>query len=48
MGQMKEDVELTLAGQGQVSFYGRPGGVVPAPSEVARVISRIYYQRGLK
>jgi len=48
MGQMQEDVLLALNGQGQVSFYGRPGGVVPAPSEVARVISRIYYQRGLK
>jgi 2-oxoglutarate ferredoxin oxidoreductase subunit alpha len=48
MGQMIEDVQLALAGQGEVAFYGRPGGVIPAPSEVARVISRLYYQKGLK
>ena len=34
--------------QGEVSFYGRPGGVIPTPSEVVRVISRLYYQKGLK
>ena len=48
MGQMVEDVQLSLLGQGEVSFYGRPGGVIPNPSEVARVISRLYYQKGLK
>jgi 2-oxoglutarate ferredoxin oxidoreductase subunit alpha len=48
MGQMVEDVQLSLSGQGEVSFYGRPGGVIPNPSEVARVISRLYYQKGLK
>ena len=48
MGQMIEDVQLALEGQGEVSFYGRPGGVVPTPSEVSRVISRLYYQKGLK
>jgi len=48
MGQMIEDVQLALAGQGEVGFYGRPGGVIPNPSEVARVISRLYYQKGLK
>jgi 2-oxoglutarate ferredoxin oxidoreductase subunit alpha len=48
MGQMIEDVQLSLAGHGEVSFYGRPGGVVPTPSEVARVISRMYYQKGLR
>jgi 2-oxoglutarate ferredoxin oxidoreductase subunit alpha len=48
MGQMVEDVQLSLLGQGEVSFYGRPGGVIPTPSEVARVISRLYYQKGLK
>jgi 2-oxoglutarate ferredoxin oxidoreductase subunit alpha len=47
MGQMIEDVQLALEGKGEVSFYGRPGGVVPTPSEVARVISRLYYQKGL-
>ena len=47
MGQMIEDVQLSLEGKGEVSFYGRPGGVIPTPSEVARVISRLYYQKGL-
>ena len=48
MGQMIEDVQLALEGKGEVSFYGRPGGVVPTPNEVSRVISRLYYQKGLK
>ena len=48
MGQMLEDVQLSLEGGGEVSFYGRPGGVIPTPSEVALVISRLYYQKGLK
>jgi len=39
-------VQLALAGKGEVSFYGRPGGVIPTPSEVFRVISRLYYQKG--
>jgi 2-oxoglutarate ferredoxin oxidoreductase subunit alpha len=48
MGQMVEDVQLALKGKGEVFFYGRPGGVIPIPSEFFRVISRHYYQRGLK
>ena len=48
MGQMLEDVQLSLEGNGEISFYGRPGGVIPTPSEVALVISRHYYQAGLK
>ncbi len=48
MGQMVEDVQLALKGKGEVFFYGRPGGVIPIPSEFFRVISRYYYQRGLK
>jgi len=48
MGQMLEDVQLALEGAGETSFYGRPGGVIPTPSEVGRVISRIYHQKGLK
>lgn len=47
MGQMVEDVTLALQGQGEISFYGRPGGVIPTPSEVFRIISRQYYQKGL-
>lgn len=48
MGQMLEDVQLALAGKGEVAFYGRPGGVIPTPSEVGRVLARLYYQKGLK
>jgi len=48
MGQMIEDVRLALAGKGEVFFYGRPGGVIPTPSEVFRVVQRLYYQKGLK
>jgi 2-oxoglutarate ferredoxin oxidoreductase subunit alpha len=47
MGQMIEDVKLALNGEGSTFFYGRPGGVIPSPSEVARVITRHYYQKGL-
>ncbi|MFC1925288.1 3-methyl-2-oxobutanoate dehydrogenase subunit VorB [Chloroflexota bacterium] len=48
MGQMIEDVQLGLAGKADISFYGRPAGVIPNPSEVFGVVQRIYYQKGLK
>jgi len=48
MGQMVEDVRFAVEGRADVSFYGRPGGVIPTPSEFARVISRTYLQKGLK
>ena len=47
MGQMIDDVRLSLGDAGDVSFYGRPGGVVPTSTELLRVISRIYSQKGL-
>jgi len=47
MGQMIDDVKLSLEGKGDVTFYGRPGGVIPTSSEVLRVITRLYYQKGL-
>lgn len=43
-GQMLEDVRLALAGKGHIHFYGRPGGVIPTPVELFRIISRHYYQ----
>ncbi len=46
-GQMLEDVELSLAGRGGVHFYGRPGGPIPTPDEVAKVISRLYHRQKL-
>ncbi len=48
MGQMLEDVQLALEGKAEVSFYGRTGGVIPTPNEVFRILSRLYYQKGLK
>lgn len=46
MGQMVEDVRLAVGDKADVFFYGRPGGVVPTPAEVLRVVARHYYQRG--
>lgn len=43
-GQMLEDVKLALEGKGTIHFYGRPGGVIPTPIELYRIISRHYYQ----
>ncbi len=48
MGQMIEDVQLALEGKGEIFFHGRPGGVIPTPSEVSLIVSRLYYQKGLK
>lgn len=42
-GQMLEDVKLTLAGKGNVHFYGRPGGVISTPIEIAEKIEAIYH-----
>jgi 2-oxoglutarate ferredoxin oxidoreductase subunit alpha len=47
MGQMVEDVRLAIEGSGEVHFYGRPGGVVPTPLEISRVISSKYHQKRL-
>ena len=47
-GQMVEDVKLALDGlQTELSFHGRPGGIIPTPIEFSRVIHR-YYRRMLK
>lgn len=35
MGQMVEDVQLAVLGKLPVHFYGRAGGMAPAPSEIA-------------
>jgi len=43
-GQMVEDVRLAAEGRCEVSFYGRPGGVVSTPEEVARVLSSTYHR----
>jgi len=35
LGQMVEDARLAVEGRCPVEFYGRAGGVVPTPEEVA-------------
>jgi len=40
MGQMIEDVRLAVGKEIPVQFYGRTGGVVPSPGEVAGAIKR--------
>ncbi len=41
-GQMLEDVKLSVAGDAQVSFHGRPGGGIPTPNEVLKRIKKYY------
>jgi 2-oxoglutarate ferredoxin oxidoreductase subunit alpha len=43
-GQMVEDVQLAVAGSAEVAFFGRPGGQVSTPEEVARIISTAYHR----
>ncbi len=40
-GQMKEDVMLAVNGKTPVHFYGRMGGLVPAPEEIAERIMEL-------
>ncbi len=42
-GQMVDDVELAVKDKAEIHFYGRPGGSVPTPMEIERVITRVYY-----
>jgi 2-oxoglutarate ferredoxin oxidoreductase subunit alpha len=46
-GQMVEDVKLSLGERGRIHFYGRPGGPISTPDEIAKVISRLYRRQGL-
>lgn len=36
LGQMVEDVRLAVEGTKPVGFFGRPGGVIPTPHEIAQ------------
>lgn len=40
-GQMVEDVRLAVNGKSPVSFYGRMGGVIPAPEEIVRELKTL-------
>jgi len=46
-GQMIEDVKLSLEGRGNVHFYGRPGGIISTPDEIAKVINSLYHRQKL-
>jgi 2-oxoglutarate ferredoxin oxidoreductase subunit alpha len=39
-GQMIDDVRLAVNGKKEVGFYGRVGGMIPTPQEVAEAIRR--------
>jgi len=39
-GQMVEDVKLASNGRKPVYFYGRTGGMVPSPNEIANVVKK--------
>jgi len=47
-GQMLDDVKLSLEGRSNVHFYGRPGGIVSTPDEIAKVVSSLYYRQHLE
>jgi 2-oxoglutarate ferredoxin oxidoreductase subunit alpha len=47
-GQMVEDVKLALEGRCHVHFYGRPGGIISTPDEVAKVINTLYHRQHLE
>jgi 2-oxoglutarate ferredoxin oxidoreductase subunit alpha len=47
MGQMVEDVRIALGGEADIHFYGRPGGIVPTPLEISRIISSQYLRKRL-
>ena len=40
MGQMVEDVQLSVDGRRPVYFYGRSGGNVPTPAEVVAEVRK--------
>ncbi len=43
-GQMVEDVKLASRFQNRIHFFGRPGGAVPTPDEVAEKVQDIFGQ----
>ena len=47
-GQMVEDVKLSLEGKSNVHFYGRPGGTISTPDEIAKMINTLYHRQNLE
>lgn len=46
MGQMVEDVRLTVAGRVPVEFFGHTGGIIPTPVEVLNKIKELNMKVG--
>jgi len=46
MGQMLDDVKIAVAGKYPVHFYGRAGGVIFEPNEIADVAAKIVKGEG--
>jgi len=44
-GQMVEDVRLAVNGKVPVYFYGRMGGVIPQPDEIANRVKQVYHSK---
>lgn len=44
LGQMLDDVRLSVEGRSKVDFYGRSGGAVLTPEEVLGVIKRAFHE----
>jgi len=47
-GQMVDDVKLAVEGRAHVQFYGRPGGVISTPDEIAKIINSLYHRQQLE
>lgn len=44
-GQMVDDVRMAMEGGANIHLYARPGGVIPTPLDLAKVIGAQYHQR---
>ena len=42
MGQMLEDVKLSVEGKTRVEFFGRSGGMIPSPEEILEHFEKIF------
>jgi 2-oxoglutarate ferredoxin oxidoreductase subunit alpha len=47
LGQMVEDVKISVGEQASVHFHGRPGGIISTPHEIAEAITKLMYRHGL-
>ncbi len=44
-GQMVEDVRLAVCGKTQVEFFGRMGGMIPAPAEILEKFEQFFIKK---